>query len=161
MGGFCLLVELHRWRVCVCSLRSRLVYIYIYIKYTEEEVRVRPRKGEGRTSWDQLSKYWDYTGEISVVFISCDFFVLAWFQEKDFFLKLKIYEERQKWDPWYYGTLSSHLNTHKVFCHLENWIGETFSVLAIVLKAVVVVVDVVVMVVVLVVDSWSWLWVVM
>ena len=26
MDGFCLLVELQRWRVCVCSLRSRLVY---------------------------------------------------------------------------------------------------------------------------------------
>ena len=25
MGGFCLLGELHRWRVCVCSLRSGLV----------------------------------------------------------------------------------------------------------------------------------------
>ena len=26
IGGFCLLVELQRWRVCVCSLRSRLVF---------------------------------------------------------------------------------------------------------------------------------------
>ena len=26
MGGYCLLVELQRWRVCACSLRSRLVY---------------------------------------------------------------------------------------------------------------------------------------
>ena len=29
MGGLCLLAELHRWRVCICRLRSRLVYSYI------------------------------------------------------------------------------------------------------------------------------------
>ena len=37
MGGFCLLVELQRWRVCVCSLRSRLVSIATCNKEQKQE----------------------------------------------------------------------------------------------------------------------------
>ena len=34
MGGFWLLVELQRWRVCVCSLRRPIIYHTIYWKYS-------------------------------------------------------------------------------------------------------------------------------
>ena len=37
MGGFCLLVELQRWRVCVCSLRRRLVLIATCNKEQKQE----------------------------------------------------------------------------------------------------------------------------
>ena len=33
MCGFCLLVKLQRWRVCVCSLRNRLVFFSIWLGY--------------------------------------------------------------------------------------------------------------------------------
>ena len=34
MGGFCLLVELQRWRVCVCSLCRRLFYTKLHFRGT-------------------------------------------------------------------------------------------------------------------------------